>query len=328
MPGILDRLSQLTPAQVPSDEGFPSDDRTVRDLIGNFISGREQAYWRDVVLPLLRGGAPPDQPIVDQLSGQPGFPEPTMASLLAQSVLPEQRNPDVQRQTEMFGETNRPIPQSVEGFLGDKQTLIDQSNFFTQGRNPLEEVIPQTDPREKSTIDILAERFAGPNESENVRNSVIETLMSMFAGGGVQVAKGVAKKGLVNSVLNAMDPRVPSGQLNAMLGIERFQPLFHGTSSAENVDDILRQGFTQGQSAELNIPGVSLSRDPTVSTGGFAQGNAANVLRVTPDFDPSEVRNLRPSEFVTGVSDGAVVVTLEACLRDGDRQVVRVCVLR
>ena len=72
MPGILERLSQLTPDQIPSDQGFPSDDRTVRDLIdtiGNFASERERAYWRDVVLPLFGQLAPElPQPIADRLA--------------------------------------------------------------------------------------------------------------------------------------------------------------------------------------------------------------------------------------------------------------------
>lgn len=141
----------------------------------------------------------------------------------------------------------------------------------------------------------------GSDPGRAFKDAIYSLGIGIGATGLAHGAKGLRE-------LIAKGPRVSPGQVNmAFSGIKRFPALFHGTGSAENVDSILKEGFTRGQSAELSIPGVSLSRDPTVSTGGFAKDSASNVLRVTPEGSPADVRNLRPSEFVTGVSDAQII---------------------
>ena len=81
----------------------------------------------------------------------------------------------------------------------------------------------------------------------------------------------------------------------------RLIDLYHGTRTDQSRKSILREGFTKGQSDELHIPGTSISRDPLISSETFADRNINNVLKVELDLEHSQIRNLRPSEYATGV---------------------------
>lgn len=91
--------------------------------------------------------------------------------------------------------------------------------------------------------------------------------------------------------------------LGALRGIKRLPPLWHGTGS--NPQNILKEGFTEGRSAELNIPGTSASEDPLVAFG-FANvyrnkdDPTKRILKVKPQFGPEEVANLPPSAYFAG----------------------------
>jgi hypothetical protein len=93
-------------------------------------------------------------------------------------------------------------------------------------------------------------------------------------------------------------PFVPS-MLGHLKGIKRMPKLYHGTAP-HNVGDIVRKGLTKGDSSELNIPGSSLSRDPTVSMNGFGHYDADNVLVAQPKINPEDVANLDPFDYTTG----------------------------
>lgn len=80
----------------------------------------------------------------------------------------------------------------------------------------------------------------------------------------------------------------------------RASPLYHGTPNDEDLDYILEEGFTKGRSSELQLPGTSVSRDPLVSSELFADSRPENVLKVDLDIDPSEIANLKPSEYMRG----------------------------
>jgi len=91
---------------------------------------------------------------------------------------------------------------------------------------------------------------------------------------------------------------VPIG-IGAVRGMKRVPPMYHGTSAPM---DVIQEGFRKGSSAELNTPGTSLSRDPTVAMRrAFAGKEARNVLRVDPNVAPSDVRNLSFGEYNLGV---------------------------
>jgi len=98
------------------------------------------------------------------------------------------------------------------------------------------------------------------------------------------------------------------GQVEAPYGIRRHKPYYHGTKSSDAREGILAEGFTKGESAELHLPGSSLSEDPTVSAGAFARDDLSNVLRVDVDAPPERVRNLSPEEYLGGVRPGPGVV--------------------
>lgn len=88
----------------------------------------------------------------------------------------------------------------------------------------------------------------------------------------------------------------------ALRGMKRLPKFYHGTRSAYNVQEILDEGFARGKSAELNIPGTSVSRDPTVSLNMFADGEPRAVLiaEPLPDVTPADVANLKPSAYLLG----------------------------
>jgi hypothetical protein len=82
----------------------------------------------------------------------------------------------------------------------------------------------------------------------------------------------------------------------------KLSELWHGTGSEGQKQNILDKGFIRGESAELNIPGTSVSRDPLVSSKLFAYDEIENMLKVEYTGDPSKARNLKPSEYFSGVT--------------------------
>jgi len=92
------------------------------------------------------------------------------------------------------------------------------------------------------------------------------------------------------------------GEVEAPYGIRRHKPYYHGTATEGAREGILDRGFAKGESAELKLPGTSLSEDPTVSAGAFARDDLSNVLRVDVDVPPERVRNLSPEEYLGGVN--------------------------
>lgn len=123
----------------------------------------------------------------------------------------------------------------------------------------------------------------------------------------------------VGSMLPIGPDAIAGGAVLAAKGMKRIPALFHGTP-AENFQDILKHGFISGGSAELNIPGTSLARDPRVSIGfatkeggplpgtvttpeqmeEFADYLGRSMFQTKLNVPPSEVANLRPSEYITG----------------------------
>lgn len=104
---------------------------------------------------------------------------------------------------------------------------------------------------------------------------------------------------------------------SAPYGIKRFSKLWHGIrglpEQAElDREDILANGLTIGQSAELELPGSSVSKDPWVSERLFSGFDPVEtreseygprkdlVLAVDPQIAPNQVRNLSPARYLTG----------------------------
>lgn len=96
---------------------------------------------------------------------------------------------------------------------------------------------------------------------------------------------------------------VPAGGVTsrALIGIERFPKLYHGT---RNVEAVEKEGFRKGKSAERNKPGTSTSADPHVSTLSFSDGpeglfetiprSRGNMEGVDPK---TQVRNIDPFTY-------------------------------
>jgi len=113
---------------------------------------------------------------------------------------------------------------------------------------------------------------------------------------------------------------LPAGKLSGLAagtlyGLKRMPALYHGTNRPESMTDVLLNGFQEGRSAELRLPGASFSQDPSVSMG-FAGGDPGLMLRVTPDVSPAEVRNLRPSEYLVGVQGHSIYNKPNAAMFD------------
>ena len=87
----------------------------------------------------------------------------------------------------------------------------------------------------------------------------------------------------------------------AIKGIKRVPRLYHGTDTEEGMSSIAKEGFLKGESNELNLPGTSLTRDPWVSNRYFTGKNPKNIYEVTPDIPKEQWRNLKPSEYASGV---------------------------
>lgn len=110
--------------------------------------------------------------------------------------------------------------------------------------------------------------------------------------------------------------RVPQGAVGmAAKGMKRIPPLWHGTP-ANNFEQILADGLLHGKSAELQLPGSSLSRDPIVSTDfarldpytiseNFPHRTYSDILKETMlqaklNVPKEEIVNLRPSQYISG----------------------------
>ena len=87
------------------------------------------------------------------------------------------------------------------------------------------------------------------------------------------------------------------GFLGRLRGIKRWPKMYHGTQV--DLDTIMEEGFQRGSSAELHIPGTSMSEDPVMSMKVFAARHPDWVLGVDPQIPPSEVYNLSPSAYMT-----------------------------
>jgi hypothetical protein len=101
---------------------------------------------------------------------------------------------------------------------------------------------------------------------------------------------------------NPFGAGVAGGQEGALFGIKRHPRYWHGVSGGADVARaIAREGqFSEGRSAELSLPGTSLSGDPLLSYKSFANSDPNAMLRVKTDIPPSEVRNLSPVDYLTG----------------------------
>jgi hypothetical protein len=109
--------------------------------------------------------------------------------------------------------------------------------------------------------------------------------------------------------LEAMRASPGAGQLDALVGVKRHPPYWHGSrGGAENIDAAIERGFRVGRSAELQLPGTSISEDPLVSyrlftdtyTGGASRGDLDAMARVYPQVPPSQVYNLTPEMYHGG----------------------------
>lgn len=97
---------------------------------------------------------------------------------------------------------------------------------------------------------------------------------------------------------------VPAGGATsrALIGIERFPKLYHGT---RNVEAVEKEGFRKGKSAERNKPGTSTSADPHVSTLTFSDSpEGLFEVKTAPGpfsenyIDPkTQVRNIDPFTY-------------------------------
>jgi hypothetical protein len=171
-------------------------------------------------------------------------------------------------------------------FEEEQERIFSELQLYGRVLSPIERVFqPYTDPIKGG-------------EEEGAFRALKDTLTAGFAGGGLSAIRpgGLAK---------LFDPRVPASEIHALYGMKRFPDFYHGTPSEEAASQIRREGFTKGKSAELELPGASLSRDPSVSAK-FAQAMTPTqaqdrMVKVIPEVSPSEVRNLRPSEYLVGV---------------------------
>lgn len=112
----------------------------------------------------------------------------------------------------------------------------------------------------------------------------------------------------------------------------KFPPLWHGVKTQQLKDakgrvmggeesdavyNILKDGFTRGSSAELKLPGTSVSYDPLVSAQLFSPTSWVHgknklhdyLLRVEPKVPPKGL--LSPSEYVAGVTPGGGEIYLK-----------------
>lgn len=104
-----------------------------------------------------------------------------------------------------------------------------------------------------------------------------------------------------------LTPR-PSPTREAWKGVKRHPAYYHGVRSGsdEDFERIYKEGFTRGSSAELGLPGTSISEDPLVSYQHFTnpdktpRARAQDVLAVEVDTPPSEVYNLSPEKYISG----------------------------
>jgi hypothetical protein len=105
----------------------------------------------------------------------------------------------------------------------------------------------------------------------------------------------------------AFDPNMLAANWGGKNHKRRLQQLYHGSRGEDTAKGLREQGaFTRGRSAELGIPGTSLSYDPGVSAGQFGGSSPETFFLNRHDIDPSEVYNLRPSDYAAKDYSGAI----------------------
>lgn len=105
----------------------------------------------------------------------------------------------------------------------------------------------------------------------------------------------------------AFDPSMLAANWGGKNHAKRLQQLYHGTRNQGGAQGLREQGqYTRGRSAELGIPGTSLSYDPGVSAGQFGGNSPDTFFLNRHDIDPQEVYNLRPSDYLAKDFSGAL----------------------
>lgn len=113
--------------------------------------------------------------------------------------------------------------------------------------------------------------------------------------------------GVKGALQHGIDPATLAAAFGGKRHARALDNMYHGVSSGDSLvtsnmskkDKVATEGFQKGRSAELNLEGTSITPDPRVAYG-FGDRNISNVLKVDTDVRPSEVFNLRPSEYLAG----------------------------
>ena len=110
-------------------------------------------------------------------------------------------------------------------------------------------------------------------------------------------------KNLIPQVTETLGP-IPG--LEKITKTQRMGMLTHGAGGRNLREKILGEGFKEGTSAELMLPGTSASFDPLVAKEFARKGGLGSddILRVFPTLKAAPVQNLSPAEYLAG--EGAV----------------------
>lgn len=142
--------------------------------------------------------------------------------------------------------------------------------------------------------------FEGP-QTGVVTPAATRTLMAFPSGGpGVLSSGGVGRSLIPKAGTKAKRSKAPGFDF-ATRGGARIAPMLHGTKTTL-IPNIIEEGLKQGFSAELSIPGSSLTRltEPNVSEGftGLVEGQEENILTVRlPKELFEQVINASPGEY-------------------------------
>lgn len=161
-----------------------------------------------------------------------------------------------------------------------------------------------------------AKNFPYPMTYETGRFLKETPVLSWLTGGlgGYLENIGMGAKNTYFDYLGAGDvvPTPTAHALPALAGaLKGVKPgkwlkgFYHGAKYG-NPDKIIREGFTEGQSAEIGLSGSSLAEDPLVSLKLFSSPSGGdeqmeNVLRVFPKTKAEDVYNLPPDVYHSGV---------------------------
>ena len=106
-------------------------------------------------------------------------------------------------------------------------------------------------------------------------------------------------KNLIPQVTEMLGP-IPG--LEKITKTQRMGMLTHGAGGRNVGEKILGEGFKEGTSAELMLPGTSASFDPLVAKEFARKGGLGSddILRVFPTLKAAPVRNLSPAEYLAG----------------------------